>query len=130
LAKSFFEVPEKNYYLRGQKHYVKKSNPQAEELLRSLLRIHVPSSYLNYFDLYEVVEKSDCYELVLHEKAELVPGAVEGKNAVLDGFCNPLSILTHSFSLKRIYLIVKRRRWKEAGSDDHTVMITICMQRE
>jgi hypothetical protein len=97
----------------------KKVAPQAEELLRSLLRIHVPSSYLNYFDLYEVVEKNDCYELVLHEKSEFVPGALEGKNAVLDGFCNPLSILTHSFSLKRIYLIIKRRRWKEAGSDSH-----------
>ncbi|MDR1224479.1 MAG: hypothetical protein LBL07_16590 [Tannerella sp.] len=39
--------------------------PPAEQLLHSLLRIHVPSSYLSYFDLYEVVEKSDCYELVL-----------------------------------------------------------------
>ncbi|MDR1122405.1 MAG: hypothetical protein LBM08_16040 [Dysgonamonadaceae bacterium] len=97
----------------------KKVAPQAAELLQSLLSIHVPSSYLNYFELYEVVEKIDCYELVLHEKSELVPGALEGKNAVLDGFCNPLSILTHSFSLKRIYLIIQRRRWKEAGCDPH-----------
>jgi hypothetical protein len=44
---------------------------------------------------------------------------LEGKNVVLDGFCNPLSILTHGFSLRRIYLIIKRRRWKEAGSDPH-----------
>jgi hypothetical protein len=69
--------------------------------------------------LYEVIEKRDCYELVLHEKEELVPGALEGKAVVLDGFCNPISILTHSFSLKRIYLIIHRRRWKEAGSDSH-----------
>jgi hypothetical protein len=46
-----------------------KKVPPAEQLLHSLLRIHVPSSY---FDLYEVVEKRECYELVLHEKAELV----------------------------------------------------------
>jgi hypothetical protein len=70
----------------------KKVSPKASELLQSLLSIHVPSTYLSYFDLYEVVEKSDCYELVLHEKVELVPNALEGKNAVLDGFCNPLSI--------------------------------------
>jgi hypothetical protein len=97
----------------------KKATPKAEQLLQSLLRIHVPSSYLSYFDLYEVVEKSDCYELVLQEKEELIPGALEGKSAVLDGFCNPLSMLTHNFSLKRIYLIIKRRRWKEVGSDNH-----------
>jgi hypothetical protein len=69
----------------------KKAIPLTEQLLHSLLRIHVPSSYLNYFDLYEVVEKSDCYEPVLHEKEELISGALEGKSAVLDGFCNPLT---------------------------------------
>jgi hypothetical protein len=118
-AKSFFEVPEKSSYLCRKKHMSKKVARPAEQLLRSLLSIHVPSSYLDYFDLNEVVEKKDCYELVLQEKEELVPDALEGKKAVLDGFCNPLSILTHSFSLKRIYLIMNRRRWKEAGSDRH-----------
>jgi hypothetical protein len=93
--------------------------PKAEELVYSLLRIHVPSSYLSYFDLNEVIEKKDCYELILQEKSELVPCELEGKKAVLDGFCNPLSILTHSFSLKRIYLVINRRRWKAAGSDVH-----------
>jgi hypothetical protein len=66
-----------------------------------------------------VVEKRECYELVLHEKEELIPGSLEGKSVVLDSFCNPLNILTRSFSLKRIYLIIKCRRWKEAGSDNH-----------
>jgi hypothetical protein len=66
-----------------------------------------------------VLEKKDCYELVLHEKESLIPGALEGKEAVPDGFCNPLNILTHSFSLKRIYLVIKRRRWKESDSDLH-----------
>jgi hypothetical protein len=33
LAKSFFEVPEKNYYLRGQKHYVKKSSPTSSGII-------------------------------------------------------------------------------------------------
>ena len=81
--------------------------------------IHVPSSYLPYFDLYEVIDRKECYEPVLHEKDNLVPKALEGKTAVLDGFCNPLNILARSFSLKRIYLVVNRRRWKEACSDRH-----------
>ncbi|MDR1119686.1 MAG: hypothetical protein LBM08_02065, partial [Dysgonamonadaceae bacterium] len=33
MAKSFFEVPEKNYYLRGQKHYVKKSSPTSSGII-------------------------------------------------------------------------------------------------
>jgi hypothetical protein len=83
------------------------------------LKIHIPESYLRYFDLYEVRNKKECYELVLHEKEDLVPQTLEGKTVVLDGFCNPVNILTHSFSLKRIYLVIKHRRWKEAGSDIH-----------
>ncbi|MDR1121074.1 MAG: Type 1 glutamine amidotransferase-like domain-containing protein [Dysgonamonadaceae bacterium] len=63
-----------------------KATPPAEQLLHSLLRIHVPPGYLSYFDLYEVVEKIECYELILHEKAELIPGVLEGKNAVLKTF--------------------------------------------
>jgi hypothetical protein len=97
----------------------KKEKPSSEELLRELIKIHVPEEYLAYFDLVEVKDKPDCYELVLHEKEDLVPEALIGKEVVLDGFCNPISILTQSFSLKRIYLIVKRRRWKEAGKDTH-----------
>ena len=42
--------------------------PSSEELLRELIKIHVPQEYLAYFDLVEVKDKPDCYELVLHEK--------------------------------------------------------------
>jgi hypothetical protein len=97
----------------------KKVTPSSEELLKDLVRIFIPEAYLEHFDLYEVKDKSDCYELVLHEKQEKIPSHLQGKDIVLDGFCNPISILTQAFSLKRIYLIVKRRRWKEAGSDRH-----------
>jgi hypothetical protein len=55
----------------------KKAVPQAEQLLHSILRIHVPPGYPSYFDLYEAVEKRDCYEPVLHEKEELMPGLLE-----------------------------------------------------
>jgi hypothetical protein len=58
----------------------KKATPPTEQLLHSLPRIHVPSGYLSYFDLYEVIEKSDCYELVLHEKEELIPGGREKRS--------------------------------------------------
>lgn len=90
-----------------------------DELLNDILKIHVPVEYLQYFELEAVNNKSNCWELVLVEKSDLVPESLTGKDAVLDGFCNPVSILTHAFSLKQIYLIVKRRRWKPPGSNEH-----------
>jgi hypothetical protein len=56
-AKFFFEVPEKNYYLRRKNAMSKKIAAKSEHLLPSLLKIHVPSNYPDYFDLYEVREQ-------------------------------------------------------------------------
>jgi hypothetical protein len=98
---------------------MKKPSPNKDELLADLIRFHVPESYLEFFDLYKVHNKKDCWEFELHEKESLVPVGLSGKETVLDGFCNPVSILGHSFSLKKVFLIMKRRRWKEAGTDKH-----------
>lgn len=38
---------------------------------------------------------------------------------VLDGYNNEIDILTHAFSLKKIYLRLVRRRWKEKGTEKH-----------
>jgi hypothetical protein len=58
--------------------------------------------------------------VVLHEKEDLIPGKLKGKpDVVLDGYCNPLQILSHCFTLKPVYLVMKRRRWKQAGTDTH-----------
>lgn len=52
----------------------------------------------------------------LVEKEDRVPLALRGKEVVLDGYCNGIDLLTHAFSLKKIYLRLIRRRWKEKGS--------------
>jgi hypothetical protein len=59
----------------------------------------VSGSYLEFFDLYKVINKKDCWEFELHEKESLVPVGPSGKETVLDDFCNTVSILGHSFSL-------------------------------
>jgi hypothetical protein len=97
----------------------KKQRASASELLSEMLKLHIPEDYLHYFELHEVHTKKDCYELVLHEKEECLPKELKGTDAVLDGFCNPLSVLSHAFSLKKIYLIIMRRRWKLPGTDKH-----------
>lgn len=98
---------------------LKKASSNPEKLFKEILSIHVPKEYLAYFDLASVLNKSDCWELVLVEREDLIPKDLTGKETVLDGFCNPISVLTQSFSMKKIYLVVKRRRWKEKGSDIH-----------
>lgn len=98
---------------------LKKVIPKPEILLQELLSIHVPKDYLEFFDLETVLNKPECWELVLIERENLVPEVLRDKEVVLDGFCNPISVLTQTFSMKKIYLVIKRRRWKEKGSDVH-----------
>jgi hypothetical protein len=99
---------------------MKKKPPSTEQLLHDLLKLHIPDDYVLFFNLVEVRSKSDCHELILYEKEELIPDELkEQEDIVLDGFCNPINILSHAFSLKKIYLVVYRRRWKRAGTDQH-----------
>ena|SRR5437016_457069 len=98
---------------------MKTQAPSSADLLKELTRVHIAEEYLKYFDLHAVHNKPDCWEFELHEKQELIPKELEGQEVMLDGFCNPVSILNHSWALKKIYLIVKRRRWKQKGSDTH-----------
>lgn len=95
-------------------------DPSKDELLAELIKIHIPAIHLSSFDLHSVKEKSDCYELILHEKESCIPQELVGKSGiVLDGFCDSVSVLSHSFSLKKIYLIFRRRRWKLSNRDKH-----------
>jgi hypothetical protein len=90
-----------------------------ENLFNSLASILVPKEYLNDFEIVSVEEKPSEWVITLHEKTDRIPLALNGKQCVLDGFCNPIYILSHSFSLKPIYLHLYRRRWKEPGSNRH-----------
>lgn len=99
---------------------MKKEKQSPEILLKELLSIHVPKEYLEFFELEKVVNKNECWELEMIERPDLIPEALKNEDAVvLDGFCNPISVLTQSFSMKKIFLVVKRRRWKAKGSDSH-----------
>ena len=95
----------------------KKSN---QDVQFELSRMMVPRDFLDYFEVFEVKELHSEWQVVLHEKDHLVPAALQGKpNVVLDGYCNPLVLLSHCFSIKPVYLVLKRRRWKEGNTDDH-----------
>lgn len=105
----------RNFEIMGRK----KIAPR-EDIFFELSRMMVPRDLLEYFEINEVKELHSEWRIILHEKEMLVPEKIKDKpEVVLDGFCNPIQLLSHCFSLKPVYLVLKRRRWKEAGTDIH-----------
>jgi len=84
-----------------------------------IISLIVPSEILESFDVSEVNESAIQIEIILEEKKDLIPEEIKSFDAVLDGFCNPLSILSFPIKGKPTYLVIKRRRWKLAGEDEH-----------
>lgn len=79
-------------------------------------KIFIPEEYLQYFEINHVENLPEEWVIELVEKEDRIPKALEGKEVVLDGYCNEIDILTHGYSLKKIYLRLIRRRWKEKGA--------------
>jgi hypothetical protein len=97
----------------------KKKQPQ-QDLLFEMTKMMVPKEYLEYFSVYEVRELKSEWQIILHEKETLIPDNLKDQEeVVLDGYCKPLQVLSHCFSLKPVYIVVKRRRWKQSGTDIH-----------
>jgi hypothetical protein len=84
-----------------------------------VLKILIPEEYLKDFEPNSVENKPTEWVIELIEKEDRIPQALAGKEAVLDGYNNEIDILTHAFSLKKIYLRLIRRRWKEKGTTKH-----------
>jgi hypothetical protein len=84
-----------------------------------VLKILIPEEYLKDFEPNSVENKPTEWVIELIEKEDRIPPALAGKEAVLDGYNNEIDILTHAFSLKKIYLRLIRRRWKEKGTTKH-----------
>jgi hypothetical protein len=84
-----------------------------------VLKILIPEEYLKDFEPNSVENKPTEWVIELVEKADRIPAALIGKEAVLDGYNNEIDILTHAFSLKKIYLRLIRRRWKEKGTSKY-----------
>lgn len=95
--------------------------PNAKQLNFSeeVLKILIPEEYLKDFDTNSVENRPTEWLIELVEKEDRVPKILAGKEVVLDGYNNEIDILTHAFSLKKIYLRLIRRRWKEKGTTKH-----------
>lgn len=90
-----------------------------DSLFDQMAKILVPEVYLKDFTITSIQETSSEWLIELTEKEERIPKELEGKDVVLNGYCDTVDVLTHSFSLKKIYLRFRRRRWKERGTTEH-----------
>jgi len=84
-----------------------------EELLSGIIELIAPGEISKNFELDSIQEKRDSIIIIFEEKKDLIPKGLEGKEAVLDGFLNPIALQTFPLKDKTVYLLVKRRRWKE-----------------
>lgn len=86
--------------------------------MQSFLSLFLPESLLNHFDievvqeLGEVSHKRMIYHIHLTEKNEL-PNGYSKDNFESKGFYKPKIIQDFPIRGKAVYLVVKRRRWRD-----------------
>jgi hypothetical protein len=84
-------------------------------IMEMLVRLIVPEEILKSFDVSDLKEWGDRFEIVLTEKEHLIPETLKEKEVVLDGYWNALELQTFPQKGKACYLKLIRRKWKEAG---------------
>jgi len=86
------------------------------EAMQELVKLIAPGVISEKFEFKAVEEKSETITLFFEEKPDLIPEALVGKEIVQDGFLNSIELQTFPLKDKAVYLSLKRRRWKEKGS--------------
>jgi hypothetical protein len=94
-------------------------HPSQKNIAEEAYKVLIPSEYLEDFEVNHIENKPQEWVIELVEKEDRIPKNLQGRDVVLDGYCNEIDILTHAFSLKKIFLRLIRRRWKERGTMKH-----------
>ena len=98
----------------------KLDRPSIDSLFTTVSQMLVPEHVLEHFDIWDAHEHKDRWVIVMREKEGIIPKELSGhSDVVLDGFCNPVETLSHSFVCKPIYLRIFRRRYKRSNQDAH-----------
>lgn len=63
-------------------------------------------------------KRNQNWVIELREKEEKIPDELT-QDVVLDGFCNPIEVMSFGFSLGPVYLKIYRRRWKQSNDKKH-----------
>lgn len=89
-----------------------------QELLLDLVKLIAPIEVVNNFDFTEIQETSKNILLIFTEKTDQIPQELKGKEVVLDGYLNKLELQTFPLKDKSVFIVLRRRRWKEKGSKE------------
>ena len=91
------------------------------EMNEVLISMFVPQNILHDFEVWDVYGKQGNWIIELREKEAKIPvELIELKEeVVLDGFCNPIDMLSFGFSLGPVYLRIYRRPTKQSNEDKH-----------
>ena len=100
-----------------------------EEIHKKLIELIAPEEVNKYFNLTSILEKKTSITISFEEKEDLIPGELQGKEVVLDGFLNPIVLQTFPLKDKQVYLSIKRRRWKERGQPENSYFNTYDLYR-
>lgn len=85
----------------------------------TLLKHMLPSELFEYFDFIDIQESPDDTLTFYLDEKNIIPPEFTGRNIVSNGFDNPITIQDFPLRSKRVYLIVRRHKWK----DKHTKKI-------
>ena len=84
--------------------------------IETLLKHLLPAEIFEYFELTGVQEsESDALLLYLEEK-NVLPAEHKGKPLVANGFDEPIRIQDFPLREKCVYLVVRRRKWRDTSS--------------
>ncbi|MCL2412773.1 MAG: hypothetical protein FWC98_01390 [Bacteroidales bacterium] len=89
------------------------------KLLAEFLSMFISPIICQHFSITSISQKVDRIDLRMEEFPELIPLSLQGKDVVLDGFCNELELQTSAIHDRAVFLHIFRRRWKEKGQDKH-----------
>ena len=88
-----------------------------ESLQEQIYSLVIPKEILVSFEIDNIKENEEIVDIELIEK-ELIPNPLKGKQAVLNGYMNPIELQTYPVQGRECYLKLKRRRWKVQGTTD------------
>ena len=86
-----------------------------EDLQFQIYSFIIPKEILFSFEIENIKESEEIIEIELIEK-ELIPPELVGKEAVLNGYMNPIELQSYPIQGKTCFLKLKRRRWKSQGT--------------
>ena len=90
-----------------------------EDLYEQMYDLLIPKEILESFEIVSIKKNEEIVDIELIEKA-LIPSQLKGKQAVLNGYMNPIELQSYPIQGRKCYLKLKRRRWKIQGTTDST----------